>query len=347
MCYGNRRQFLKTTTAAVMMLSAGCLGGNDGSGTTWIMSTSNEGSPVIVWQEGFASVVNENSNTLEVQPQNVNGWRTASVRLTQQEYDISAFSGFFIPQIHQNAAPYSNDGDIGSIDEGNIPQCIHPTMHEQNMAFFVREDSDIETFEDMDGEIIGNNVRGSSVIAMGNIIRETANEVLDINWQWEPLSWSDYGTAMQEGRLEAGFALFTNGNALPAPLVQAFEAADFTGLDIPDEVDAELEDHPFLDFGTINGDDLNVSNNIGEIRATDVGSSLFVHPSANEDLVYEFVSLTVGNQDEMAQFDQRALSVWGVGEDRRGFTGLPSEDFQFHPGAVEYFEEEDIDYPGR
>lgn len=352
-----RRTFLRQTGAAALLGTvAGCTGTQDQSDedtttettttTTedsedaekaeWIISGSNEGSPANTWTQGFAATVDEYSDTLALSPQFVNGWRNATVKLDDGTFDLSLYLWLFLYEIEHNEGPYAEDGKIGPLEKEH--RGVTPPVH-LSVPFFATyaDNDDIETIHDLDGKRVATDVVGSSLMANLGRIVESAG--VDINW--EHMTWSEMGNAIQTNRFDAATPLAINGTTLVGPLAKAFESVDMKGVQIPSDV---IEGMDSLEFITVNGDNLNASSQIDEVQAPANPSGIFTTADKDPDLVYEFVSILLDNQDELGQYHP-ALEQFGIGEGRHNFTGIPNG-VEFHEGAVRYFEEEDIDYPG-
>ncbi|MGM0590137.1 MAG: TAXI family TRAP transporter solute-binding subunit [Halobacteriota archaeon] len=320
-------------------------GGSGGSGggsqaTQWVISGSNEGSPANTWAQGFAATVRDNTDKLRLNPQFVNGWKTATVKLDQGVFDLSYYLYMYQVQALNGLPPYDEDGEIGPLD--NEPRAVLPTLHQQNGMFATYADrDDIESVYDLEGKRVATNVRGSAVTDVATRVTDG----LDIeNIKWEPLTWSEMGSALQSKRVDAAFFIVINGALIIGPVAKAFESRNMKGITIPSgDVDTLETDDTFLSFTSISGDDLNAKNQVDEVPATILGSSTFTTAGHDADLVYEFTKSILDNQDELGQYHP-AMEAMGVGEGRHGFTGaLPG--VKFHEGAIRYFEEEGIDYP--
>jgi TRAP transporter TAXI family solute receptor len=315
-------------------------GDDGGSGTVeWIMSGSNEGSPANTWAQGMASEVEEHAETLRLSPQFVNGWRTATVQLTEGTFDLSYFLYLYQVQALNDLAPYDQGGNIGPLD-AEI-RSVSPTVHQQNIIFITyANNDDIETIQDLDGERVATNVRGSAII---DVARQVTDE-LDIQPQWQPMTWSEMGQALQSKRVVAATPIVINGSIVIGPVAKAFTSNAFKGVDISDEdVGTVADANPFVSFTTVKGEDLNAENEIGEIPATILGSSTFTTADHDPDLVYEFTKTVMEQQDNFGEYHP-ALNAFGVGDGKHGFTGsLPG--VKFHEGTIRYFDEAGIDYP--
>jgi TRAP-type uncharacterized transport system substrate-binding protein len=315
---------------------SGSDGGSEQPTTEWIISGSNEGSPANAWTQGFAATLEEYSDTLELSPQFVSGWRNATVELDKGTFDLSLYLWLFLMEIENESGPYAEDGKIGPLNKNH--QGVTPTVHLSSPFFATFADKDdINTIHDLDGKRVATDVVGSSLMSnLGRII-----DAAGVDITWEHMNWSEMGNAIQSKRVDAATPLAINGTTLIGPLAQAFEAVTMKGVQIPTEVTEKTD----LEFIDITGDDLAVSSEIDSVRAPANPSGIFTTADKDPDLVYEFVSTVLDHQDELGQY-HGALESFGVGEGRHGFTGIPPS-LEFHEGAVRYYEEEGIDYPGK
>lgn len=367
-----RRRFLKYTGASLAGVGlAGCTGGggggDGGDGTTaadtttdepmetttaaettgsapeltdWVIGGSTEGSPANAWVQGFASTLDEYSDTLRLSPVFVNGWVASSVQLNDGELDLS-MSYMFLTQLQREGkGPYAPDGPVGQLDKDIVS--LLPTVHSSTSIIATASDrDDINTIDDLDGKRVGVFVRGSPITDLILNMFDTAGIQPQLSFE----SMAGLGEQLRNDRVDAGHVVIINRSLLPAPLAQAASSVDLKGVTIPEELQTATSDaHPHIVFETVNNEDLNQP--LSDFESGDgiyASSTVATTADKDPDLVYEFVSQVIDNQAELGQY-HGALNTFGFGEDRRGFIGA-TDNVPWHESAIRYFEENDIDYP--
>jgi len=149
--------------------------------------------------------------------------------------------------------------------------------------------------------------------------------------------------AIQSRQVDAALVLAINGRILVPAHAEAFAAQNMKGVEMPEEdLKAAKEENELINWGRIRNEDLTEPGQFDSVNSLLLASHIAGPPRLDSDLVYEMVSIILENQEELGQFHP-VLEEYGLGEDRLGFDGMPP--INWHEGAVQYFEETDIEYP--
>lgn len=353
-----RRQYLKAvsgTTVGAATLLSGCLGGegSDGTGTPtgtgggtsiteWTAGGSQEGSPFNTWIQGMASEIEEHSDILRWSPQFVNGFRAGIVQLADGELDIASSWHHNAFQAQNDMAGFSEGGDIGPLEKD--VKATLPVTHQGYWFYATYADrDDIETIRDLEGMTVGLNVPNAGV----TIWALEQFEIMGISDSitFEFLSLGDVGNALQSRQVDAALQLAVNGSILTTSEARAWSSVDMKGIQIPkDVIEQHKEQNQLVSFDVVRNEDLNEKGKFEQVRSMLLSSGQFTTAEHDADLVYEAVKILMENQDALAEYHP-AMNLWGIGEGKHGFQGVP-KGIEYHEGAIRYYEENDIDFPG-
>lgn len=368
----NRRCFLKaagSVGAASMVGLAGCAGesggggggGGDGGGgdggdggsggggnnlTQWSITGSQEGSPANVWAQGFAAVMEEHSDKLRLSPKPYSDWLGALALTSEGSEDLVMSWAHNCFQAQNDIKKFAPGGDIGPVDPK--PQMTLPVIHQGYWWVGTHANrDDIETIADLDGKKVATQLPGA---APSTWFESCLNEVGAKPSQLSFMPFPDAASAMQSRKIDASLFLAINGAIIPAPTQQAFQAVEVKGVEIPEDALEAVKKNEWqtMQWTTVKNENFNVKaappEKFGEVTSFLMASGNHIHSTADPDLVYDYVKTILDNQDSLGEY-HAALNLTGIGEGRHNFQGVP-EGLEFHEGAVRYYEEEGIDYPG-
>ncbi len=204
---------------------------------------------------------------------------------------------------------------------------LHPAFPTY-MTVVTLADSDIESFEDLEGKQLAVGVPGGG---SDTISRELMGYLGVEPARFVNASWEDTGGLLRDGLADA--ILYIAGH--PAGFMQELEVnRDLRFLELDDaQIEGFLEEYPYyapvtLKAETYNGlqDDLNT---VGQMNFM-IGS-----PDLPDDFVTELLDAVYANTDKLAQahpnFDQTKLE---------NVRGIPTP---FHPAAKRYYEERGVE----
>ena len=324
--------------------------GNGGSGgtdlTQWSITGSQEGSPANAWVQGFAAVMDEHSETLRLEPKPYSDWLGALALTSEGTEDLVTSWAHNCFQAQNDIKKFAEGGDVGPVDPK--PMMTIPVIHQGLWWVGTHADrDDIETVGDLDGMDVATQLPGA---APSTWFESCLNEAGAEPNQLSFMPFPEAASAMQSRNIDASLFLAINGAIVPAPTQQAFQAVDVKGVEIPEDVLQSVKDNDWqtMQWKSVRNENFNVQaaplEDFEQTTAFQMVSSNYIRSTADADLVYEYVKTILENQDSLGEY-HAALNATGIGERRHNFEGIP-EGIQFHEGAIRYYDEEGIDYPG-
>ncbi|KIH70556.1 TAXI family TRAP transporter solute-binding subunit [Salinicoccus roseus] len=222
--------------------------------------------------------------------------------------------------------------------KGDFPEPVEnvsllATMYPNTLHIVVREDSDIETVEDLAGKKVSPGTKGYSA-------EITFQEVLDgYGMSYDDLGGieytgtSDAGDLLRDGHIDAIVSLL----AAPVSTVQELDTTLGVRLiPLDQEVISSLsEKNPgYLEYTIEPGTYSNIEEEVQTIAAyTVLMASADV---VSEEAAYEITKMTFENKDKY-------VSLSSVLEDYNEEYSVENATSEFHPGAVKYYEEQGIE----
>jgi TRAP transporter TAXI family solute receptor len=288
----------------------------------------------------------EHSNRLRLSPKPYSDWIGALALTSEGQEDLVTSWAHNCFQAQNDIKKFAEDGDIGPVDPK--PQMTLPVIHQGFWWVGTHADrDDIETIGDLDGKKVATQLPGA---APSTWFESCLNEAGASPDQLSFMPFPDAASAMQSRNIDASLFLAINGAIVPAPTQQAFQAVDIKGVSIPDDVLETIKQNEWqtMQWAPVRNENFNVKaapvEKFEETTAFLMASGNHIRSTADPDLVYDYVKNILENQDTLGEY-HAALKATGIGEGRHNFEGTP-EGLQFHEGAVQYYEEEGIDYPG-
>jgi len=149
---------------------------------------------------------------------------------------------------------------------------------------------------------------------------------------------------MSSRNADATFVLATNGSLLVPPHADAWAANTMKGVEMPEDAleTAREEVNKSIEWSEVHNEDLNQPGDFDSVNSFVLASVMGVGEQKDNELVHEFTKTVHDNQEELEQYHP-AFEAYGFGEGRNGFEHV--QPIQYHEGAIQYFEEEGIDYP--
>ncbi|MCE9681072.1 TAXI family TRAP transporter solute-binding subunit [Halomonas alkalisoli] len=279
------------------------------TGTGWFFGIS-EGARVISANTDYEITVRETGGT-----------RENAIRLGRGELDL-AFTEALVG--------YEMYNGIGRFEETPNPEArlvywIAPsTMH-----WAVREDSGIETFDDLNGA----RFNPSSIGGGGEYITELVFGILGVEPDFQRMRIDDAAEGVIDGRL-VGFS-YNGVPPIPA-FTEVHSSRPLRLLSLSDEqVTAVTEELPFLAPTVVPADTYR-----GMPEATTMGIYMGVaaNSSLADDTVYEITKAYWENQEQVAASFAPADGVTPQ-------TVIDNATFPLHAGALRYYQELGLDIP--
>lgn len=279
------------------------------TGTGWFFGIS-EGARVISANTDYEITVRETGGT-----------RENAIRLGRGELDL-AFTEALVG--------YEMYNGIGRFEDTPNPEArliywIAPsTMH-----WAVREDSDIESFDDLNGA----RFNPSSIGGGGEYITELVFGILGVEPDFQRMRIDDAAEGVIDGRL-VGFS-YNGVPPIPA-FTEVHSSRPLRLLSLSDEqVAAVTEELPFLAPTVVPADTYR-----GMPEATTMGIYMGVaaNSSLADDTVYEITKAYWENQEQVAASFAPADGVTPQ-------TVIDNATFPLHAGALRYYQELGLDIP--
>lgn len=275
------------------------------------------------WYFGFSELsrlVSANS-PLEVSVRETGGSRENTIRLGRGEIDMGLVDAPGAFEAYKGTGRYEN----GAIEQLRMMLWVAPsTMH-----WAVRQDSGIETFEDLDGA----SFNPSSIGGGGEYITELVFDALGIAPDFQRMSMSDAADAVVDGRI-VGFSY--NGIPPIPAFTEVHSSRPLRVLSLSDEqVDTATEALPFLSpteipEGTYR--DMPAATTLGTYIGIAATSDL------SEDAAYAFTRAYWENIERLSQ-------TFAPAQGMSAEISVENTNTPLHAGALRYYREIGIDVP--
>ncbi|RSL33519.1 TAXI family TRAP transporter solute-binding subunit [Salibacterium salarium] len=227
------------------------------------------------------------------------------------------------------AEAYSGEGDW--LEEQFDGIRVAFPMYYTPFHWWSREETDATSLQDLQDQRVGVGPSGGTSGTYAPMI----HEILGLNTDDVQAGIGDLASQMLDRQLDyIGFA-----GGLPTPSVTEIEAqADINIFGIEGEDrDKVMEEMDYFDTYTISSDTYeSLEEDIESIAMYNFG---VVNEEASEEFVYDLVKAYHENIDQMIS----THSALGEAEDLEAI--LKNQQYPMHPGAIRYYEENDIDLP--
>lgn len=294
-----------------------------------VQATANESVSIGVaptasgWYFGYSELSRliSSDSPLEISVRETGGSQENTIRLGRGEIDFALVDAPGAYEAYHGAGRYEGN----ALEDIRMVLWVAPsTMH-----WAVRQDSGIETFEDLDGQ----RFNPSSIGGGGEYITELVFDTLEITPDYQRMSMSDASDAVVDGRI-IGFSY--NGIPPIPAFTEVHSARPLRVLSMSEEqVVTATQALPFLSAATIpEGTYRDMS------EATTLGTYIGIASSTDlsEDAVYEFTRAYWENVERLGQTFAPAKGV--TPEISVENTASP-----LHAGAVRYYQEIGLDVP--
>ena len=222
--------------------------------------------------------------------------------------------------------------------KGDFPQPVEnvsllATLYPNSLHIVVREDSGIESVEDLAGKTVSPGIKGySAEITFQEVLAEYGMNYEDLGGI-EYTGTSDAGDLLRDGHIDAIVSLL----AAPVSTVQELDTTlGIKLIPLDQEVVDSLHEKNsgYLDY-TISND---TYSNIDEDVLTVAGYTVMMasNDQINEDAAYEITKMMFENKEKYASLS----SVMDEFDEEFSVNNASSE---FHPGAKKYYEEQGLE----
>lgn len=205
-------------------------------------------------------------------------------------------------------------------------------VQESALYFVTRTDSNIESLSDLDGSDVGLGVPGSGV---NMIAQETlaAHGVAEGDFNELALGYDEVADSLANGSIDAGIL----AGAEPISAMQ--ELATQHDVEIiptsPEAIEQLQEDAPYvLDLEVDGGQYQGIEDNVDTVG---FGVVMMTHQDTPDDLVEGMMDIMYGNTEQLVNVHSSAEFI----DPETAQTGV---EFEFHPAAVAYLQDEGVEF---
>lgn len=344
----NRRTVLKGTAGMAIVGLAGCTnqGQSNGSGnqsggnpsgnsnggmTELTLGCSTQGSATMAAGQALQRALSEYSDSVRINTTQTPGAGPANFRIFDQgETDGGGYDNYSAPDAYAGTGPFKDQ------PVEDIPQQGFQYISVQ-MFLLARNDTDIETVDDLEGKNVYLNPPGVGV-------RPPVDAVLKNAGLWEKItklqmSRSDVPGALEEGRVDALFVYGINRKGLPGWVKQVDSRIGLKGVKGTEGYEKAIKDTKGIPFTTVKTSSFNFSNDLGvdSLPAWLQAYQLRFGGYISEDVIHEITKVTVEHNDYILESDSN-FSEFNKAEDIT--EGYLSEQ-PVHRGTASYLKEND------
>lgn len=360
-----RRSFVKTAVPIGIVGMAGCTGNGDGDGTgngngngtgngngngngddnggeqntyNWRLGTSSQATATHAAGVAFSSTINEHSDMLEASAQTTGGTEANPRLIDEGQIDMGITTGDAVSRANTNGSPY----DDPPVDKTFCQTFTFMTVDQFLVRRNTEELQDIETLDDVptDGSIrMSWGARGSS----GFRVQQLAFEIAGIEnptekYDIRPIEVGDQPAAFREGRLDIAFTYTINHSILPGWAQELDSTSEFSIVKYPfDEQDVIDSGYPLI-FSTAEPP-FNQEVGVDTFPTVSLTYTPTIPAGVSEEAGYEFTSILMENHEEVSE----AHAVLSNFNPESGTNLLlASEEAPIHPGAEQYYRDNDL-----
>lgn len=324
----NRRSYLKTLGGIGAVGLAGCLGGGGGDDDTLILSTAAEATANFALMQGVGTVINENSDQVQLDVRPSEGMATNVGTLARGEADLGLVTNSLAYQVQAGMEPFG-DMDV------ELQQIVHTASSDH---FFISHEGNYGAIDEIDSET------AASPGPSGTSIREYLDHalgVVDIDYDERSIGFGEQGNALNEGQIDVGFASFMNSAIEPTEpgWVEQIKGATTPDiLDIPDDMWASLQEDPMVETIEIDHEPDGYGEYPSPIRLLPQATYVVGTDDVSDELINDMLSTQYEHRDELEQYHD--LASYYETDDH--WTNLAFDDTPFHGGAADFYEEQDM-----
>lgn len=314
----SRRSYIKTSAVTVGgMTMAGCSGSrNDDDGTNITLYTGTEDTASYSMGQGIAALFAEHVDGVSIESPPSPGTERNPIDLAEGNADIGLTTDWSAHHINEELEPYHEiDEEYAEISNFYVVHWILGSTEDWKST------SDYES-----GSTVSPGAAGSlpaSIVPVALDYSTNDNEYVNI-------SPSEQRSALEEGRIDAGFGGIVNGVVEPA-WFQEMKAVDLTVAEWG--AMNELESDPRLSIDPVDMSGMEgYEYTPGEFSVPFSSYSLITTRDANPDMVNAFLDGLYDIRDQLA--DQHALLGWL--EDIEWWVNYSLE-FPYHDAAKSFY----------
>ena len=317
---------------------AGCIdtsgGGGDGGEMELRVGTSAGGTRDV----GLAveRAVSEHSDELEYSTVESPGYIGTLYRMDQDQFNAG------ITDTNSMTKAANEEGDFADKPVDTLPyQGFYGWPY--SIYLTARDDTDIETFDDLAGKNVypaepGYSTRATTLDVWS---QEPTKDILD-EMNIMDMGVSDAPGAMEEGRIDAAIAYGTPGAGNTGWVTEYDARTDVHYVEPTDALKESAEMFAGAGTSEVSVEEYNWQQDIGTdtVFSWDLQAIYVFHEDATEDAVYELCRVVDEHNDAVNEAEER-FNDFESTEDMLG-AALETDAAPFHPGAVQYYKDNDV-----
>ncbi len=291
------------------------------------MATGSSGGMYYIIGSGFAKILNDNLDNIDINPQSVVGSAAATKQVNAREFDIALASLDAV-----------QNGVLGIEEFDEKMENIRTCMAIMNLgtAFITMENTGINEIADFKGKSIGANTAMEQFRIEG-LLKAFGIDKNDV--KFKILSYAEQATALKDGNLDVAFISSYPQSGSVLDLFTTAAGAKFVSIEGPgaDIYSAEFPQWEIIEMpaGTYPQQDKPV--NISTLKGL-----LIAHKDIPDDVIYDIVKVGTTHPEEMAELHP-AGADFNLEQSKtyyeQGLFVAP-----IHPGAQKYFEEQGMTF---
>lgn len=344
-----RRDFLKVAAVTGTVGIAGCIGeepeddplDENGNGAEvgdrdYHMDVGTSAGGTMDVGLAVEQGVAEESDILSYSTVESPGYVGSTYRMNEDAFDAA-----FIDTNTMNKA----QGGLDMFEEDPVDQLPWQGMlaFPYSIYMMARDGSGIETFDDLAGADVYPAEPGYSTRATTlDVFRQ--DPVADIYEEMNivDMDVADAPGAMEEERIDAAIAYGTPGVGNTGWVVEYDARTDVHYVEHTDELIEAIEGFDGAGMSVYDDDPAETfawDQDIGtdEIVSWDLNVTVAIHPETEDEAVYELCRVGAEHGDTIRNAEERFTP-----EDAEELTNGALEDYPFHPGAAEFYQDEDV-----
>lgn len=331
----SRRKALAAIGSVGALGIAGCsqpLGGGDT--TNLRMATSTEDTSAYQMSQGIAAVVNENSDSIQVDARPSDGAKQSMRLLDQEEIDIAYTDTLNAQRITQEQGEYGENPF-----DNEVTQIFH--YYDIQGGLVTREETGIETVNDLAGASVSPNPVGTAMrdVMMAHLSHaEGADQMEEL-----ALGYGEEASTLQEGRADVVTDIRINAELTPSYVQEQYSIVDDAWLlHWPEDVVSSIQEDDSI-VGSYYDADQMEGPNYGDRTEewwTDTVYVTFTRSDMDAEPINELLNVMWENMDELAEYHALA-SAW---QDIEFLSGKMNPNVEVHEGAKQFFDEQGVDY---
>lgn len=324
-----RRDVLSTAGALGALSIAGCMGGGEDEERVTV-GTAGEGSSTFAAAQALQRAISQEGEGVVLDAQTTQGY-VSNVRLYDSgEVPAIGLDNYTAVQAAENEGPYADD----PVDSLPMQGFQFSTINMYPMAV---DGTGIETTSDLEGRRVW-------PIEAGNATRLLTEDVLREAGLWEELEivevgGSDLAGAVEEGQVEA-FIADPSGyvDTLPGEIQEVDTRNDLHAVEVEDfvvEAIHNIDGIGYQELDEVRGWNQDIGADM--LRTWTLNGQFWFGDEVSADAVQEICRVSHEHIDTVRDSDPAYLDH----SDIENMTAAFSEDFPIHPGAANFFQEQD------